>query len=101
MSRPYSQEFIDYVMKTDSEHPGADLAKLCIRANLPSAFIADHLGVSRMTVYAWFRSKPIRFKNRLSVESLIQRLEDDLKRGVLPVDTKKGAKEYLAELGTA
>ena len=59
MSRPYSQEFIDYVMKTNSEHPGVDLAKVCIQGNLPSAFVASHLGVSRMTVYAWFRGKAV------------------------------------------
>ena len=99
MSRSYSQEFVDYVTKTERESAGIDLARLCIKANLPAAFVAQFLGVSRMTVYTWFRGEKLRFKNMLMVESLTARVQKDLDAGRLPVDNKKGAKAYLEELG--
>ena len=64
MPRTYSQELIDTVNKANPNYPGVALAKACIQANLPSKYVAVALKVTRMTLYSWFRGKPIRFKNQ-------------------------------------
>lgn len=43
--------------------------------------------------------KPIRFRNMLLIESLTDRIQNDLNAGILPVKTKKEALAYLEALG--
>lgn len=99
MSRRYTADFIETVRTSDSDSAGVALAKACIDANLPAAYVAKILNVSRMTLHAWFRGKPIRFRNMLLIESLTARIQNDLTAGVLPAQTKKEALTYLDALG--
>lgn len=55
MSRRYTTDFIEIVRASDSESAGVALAKVCIEANLPAAYVAGILNVSRVTIHAWFR----------------------------------------------
>jgi len=94
MARTYSEAFLINVHKLDAEREGVKLAKACIKANLPAHYVANALGVSRMTIYSWFRGKPIRDKNTQLVKSFIKALDDGMADGVLPATTMISAKEY-------
>jgi hypothetical protein len=102
MARTYSEEFITLVDAADPSRTGIILAKVCLKANLPAKYIAVAMNVSRMTIYSWFRGKAIRDKNQELVKVFIAILEDDLDRGVLPVNSIEKAKLYIEEIvGTA
>jgi hypothetical protein len=55
-----------------------------------------------MTVFSWFRGKPIRHKNLLKVETLTDLIESDTAKGILPAKNIAEAKAYIEEMiGTA
>jgi hypothetical protein len=98
MSRPYSKTFIEELHECDPDITGTALALACVRANLPANYVAKALEVSRMTIFSWFRGKPLRHKNLLKVRAFTNLVENDLSMGMLPVKTVKQAKEYLQEM---
>ena len=98
MPRTYSQELIDTVSKLNPNYPGVALAKACIQANLPSKYVAVALKVTRMTLYSWFRGKPIRFKNQQLVEVFTDLVESDTAKGLLPAKNTTHAKAYLEDM---
>jgi hypothetical protein len=98
MPRRYSKELKDSLDTADDKSIGVELAKLCVRANLPSLYLTEVLGVSRMTIHSWFRGSPIRHKNTLKIEKLIELINEDLKNGGLPAKTMLYAKAYLGTI---
>jgi hypothetical protein len=54
MSYGYSQRLVDLNKRADKKLLGVILGRACIEAESPVRTIADHLGVSRATVYNWF-----------------------------------------------
>jgi len=99
MPRTYSQRFVLGVQQGDRSHPGTRLAMACIRANIPAIHISKVLGVSRVTVFSWFRGKTIGLKEKsATVDSLASLIENDLKLGVLPAANTTVAKKYLSAL---
>jgi hypothetical protein len=48
-----------------------------------------------MTIYSWFRGKPLRFKNQLLAERLIECIEEDTAKENLPARNNLAAKAYL------
>lgn len=98
MPRPYSEKFLLELHRTESNRIGIQLAKACVKANLPAKYVADYLGVTRITVYSWFRGKPLRDKNQQAVEALLDRINTDIEKRVLPVMTNYDAKKYLNDL---
>jgi len=98
VSRPYSVQFISELKKCDPDIPGIALGMACVNANLPAKYVALALGVSRMTVFSWFRGKPIRIKNLHKVEVFTDLVESDTAKGILPAKTKAAAKAYLEEM---
>jgi len=100
MARPYSEQFLINVHKLDADREGVKLAKACIKANLPAHYVADALGVTRMTIYSWFRGKALRDKNSQLVKSFIKQLDEDLADGVLPAVNMAVAKEYTESIGS-
>ena len=55
MSYGYSRSLV-YANKTASiKSLGVALGRVCIRANIGVSSIAEEFGVSRMTVYNWFK----------------------------------------------
>lgn len=98
MPRTYSQEFINQVKQQDPNESGIALAQACVGANLPAKYVAVALKVTRMTVYSWFRGKPIRDKNRKLVEVFTDLVESDTAKGMLPAKNTLEAKAYIEEM---
>ena len=98
MSRTYSQEFVNEVKKQDPNKPGIALAQACVNANLPAKYVAVALKVTRMTLYSWFRGKPIRDKNRMIAEVFTDLVESDTAKGLLPAKSTMHAKRYIEEM---
>jgi DNA invertase Pin-like site-specific DNA recombinase len=77
------------------EHIGVQMAKLCVKANLPTLYVARKLGVSRYTVHSWFRGQEIRDRNKVKVEAFIKELDKGFTENILPVVTLSSAQQYL------
>lgn len=52
--RGYSLYFVKQVEQANPELLGVKLAKACIDKDVPAAYVAQALGVSKQAVYAWF-----------------------------------------------
>lgn len=57
MARGYSSLFIQDVEDANPSLIGVQLAKICIKKDIPVADVADYFKVSRMSVYSWFRGQ--------------------------------------------
>jgi hypothetical protein len=98
MGRPYSAGFIRELGQTTETGVGVELARLCVRAHIPAAYIAKALGASRMSVYKWFRGSDIRRRNRKYVEAMVSLMKEDFANGVLPVKSDTEAKKYVESM---
>lgn len=52
-NRGFTTVFLAAVEAADAALPAVQLAKLCIKNNVPMAAIAAKLGVTRATMYSW------------------------------------------------
>lgn len=59
MSKGYSALTIREVQEANPTLLGVKLARICIDRNIPVSDVAEFFGVSRVTVYAWFRGKAV------------------------------------------
>lgn len=98
MSRTYSDNFLSEIEASTSTRTGVMLARACIKANIPALYIAQAMNVSRMTIYSWFRGKPLRDKNEEAVKLLINIINNDIITGLLPATTLAKAKEYVSTI---
>jgi hypothetical protein len=98
MPPSYSAKLVDAVLPTDDMRLGVQLARACVQANLPAAYVAQVLGVSRMSIHRWFRGHPIRSKKVQKINVFMQLLEEDTVKGVLPAKTIEGARIYLQDM---
>ena len=98
MPRTYSEKFLLEMHQADPYRAGVQLAKACVKANLPAKYVSEALGVTRMTVYSWFRGKPIRDKNQQVVEVFTEIVEGDMVRGILPANNLQQAKKYIEDM---
>lgn len=98
MARPYGLELLQALDNEMDGRLGTELARVCVRANLPTQHLASVFGVSRMTIHSWFRGKPIRSARHGAIESFMNKVEDDIKTGILPAINLKKAKVYLAQV---
>ena len=98
MSRTYSESFLIELHKANPNRAGTALALACVKANLPAKYVAVALEVTRMTVFSWFRGKPIRHKNLLRVETFTDLVESDTAKGILPAKNTAAAKAYIEEM---
>ena len=55
MSQGYSLRLRDMNRKAPSTMLGVRLGRACIKHGIPATTVADRMGVSRQTVYNWFR----------------------------------------------
>lgn len=78
-SRGYSYAFVKEVQAANPESLGVRLGLYCIEHNIRINVVADKLGVSRHTIYSWFRGK---FQPRSEQAAKIQEF-----LGVAPSDT--------------
>ena len=98
MARSYGQKFLLELSQNDSTLLGIQLARLCVDANLPAAYVARALEVNPMTVYKWFRGTGIRESKRKTVEVLMDLIRHDIEAGLLPAPNTKAADEYIRNL---
>jgi hypothetical protein len=98
MSRTYGEAFLIELHKANPHRAGTALALACVKANLPAKYVAIALDVTRMTVFSWFRGKPIRHKNLLKVETFTDLVESDTAKGILPARNTAAAKTYIEEM---
>lgn len=58
--RGYSTGFVRAVNSADPKLIGVQLARICIKKNIPVTDVAEYLGVSRQSIYMWFvgRTRP-------------------------------------------
>lgn len=95
MARPYGQKFLIELERSNLNTLGVQLAKLCVKANLPATFVAAALETSSTTVYSWFRGQGIREHKRKAVEVFIDLLKEDFASEVLPVANINAAQAYI------
>jgi hypothetical protein len=98
MPRTYSDKFIKAVKDANPNRTGTALAHACINANLPAKYVAEALEVTRMSVYSWFRGKPVRDKNRQVIEVFTDLVESDTAKGILPAQNLAEAKAYIESM---
>lgn len=98
MPRSYSEAFLIELHKANPNRAGTALALACVKANIPAKYVAEALEVTRMTIFSWFRGKPIRDKNLLKVETLTDLIESDTAKGLLPAKNIREAKAYIQEM---
>lgn len=55
MSQGYSLKLRDLNRRAPSTLLGVRLGRVCIKHDIPASRVADEMGVSRQTVYNWFR----------------------------------------------
>ncbi len=98
MARPYSEKFLLELSENTGEGLGVQLAKLCVKANLPATYVAVALETTRTTVYSWFRGQGIREEKRKTVETFIQLVREDLEKEVLPARNMLEARQYIEKV---
>lgn len=59
MSYGYSQSLVHANKQASAKSLGVALGRVCIRANISVSKIADDFGVSRMTIYNWFKGDSV------------------------------------------
>ena len=57
MSYGYSQSLVQANKQASIKSLGVALGRVCIRANISVSKIADDFGVTRMTIYNWFKGE--------------------------------------------
>ena len=95
MARPYSPDFLATLNTLNPDNLGVQLAKLCVKAKLPTLYIARKLGVSRYTIHSWFRGQKIRSINKPKVEAFIKEIDKGFNENKLPASGLSYAKQYL------
>lgn len=98
MSRSYSHKILLHLHKADPTRLGVKLGRLCVEANLPAAYVAKALEVSRISLYNWFKGKGIREEKRKVVEVFMDLVNEDMKNGTLPATNVITAKLYIESM---
>jgi hypothetical protein len=98
MPRTYGDKLLLQLQQADSNLLGVQLGRLCVEANLPVAYVAAALEVSRNTVHLWFRGQVMHESKRKVVEAFMYLIEQDMKNGGLPATSMKQAKAYVEEM---
>lgn len=53
--RGYSARTVQANKTASTTHPGVKLGRLCIAQEIPVSDVAEFFGVTRMTIYKWFK----------------------------------------------
>ena len=95
MARPYSEQFLLALTKADPTRVGVQLGKVCVKANLPTSYVAKAFNVSRMSIHSWFRGQYVREKNYEKINKFIGLVNKGLDKGLLPAMTLAQAKNFI------
>jgi transcriptional regulator with XRE-family HTH domain len=63
MSYGYNQSLVHANKKASIKSLGVALGRVCIRANISVSKIADDFGVTRMTIYNWFKGDSVPYSS--------------------------------------
>jgi hypothetical protein len=95
MARPYSEEFKLGLKRADPTRIGVQLGKVCVKANLPTTYVAEAFNVSRMSIHSWFRGQYVRDKNYQRIAKFIEIINKGLEKGALPAQSLSDAKDFV------
>lgn len=99
MPSKYSDQLACAVLGAKSTSPlGMRLGRVCVEANLPAVYVAQVLGVTRMTIHNWFRGSEIRKSRTDKIVVLTKLIQEDLANGILPAKNFADARTYLQEM---
>jgi hypothetical protein len=71
-SRGYSSRIIKANADASTANPGVLLGRMCIAKEIPVSDVSEFFGVSRMTIYKWFKGLEIpRRKQIAKIEEVI------------------------------
>lgn len=99
MPRNYGEKFLRELSATQDGGEGIELARVCVQANLPAAYVAKALEVSGTTVYNWFRGiQKVSEEHSKVIKTFISLVEHDTELGRLPATSTKDGKLYIQEL---
>lgn len=59
MAKGYSTLTVQEIEDANQNLLGVKLGKICVNKDIPVTDVAEFFGVSRVTVYAWFRGKTV------------------------------------------
>lgn len=81
-SRGYSSRIIETNKSASTSSPGVVLGRMCIAQEIPVSDVANFFGVSRMTIYKWFKGQEIpRKKHVEKIEDVIKKLKSKVHLG--------------------
>lgn len=95
MARPYSERFLLDLNKADPTRIGVQLGKVCVKANLPTSYVAKAFEVSRMSIHSWFRGQYVREKNYEKIIKFIDLVKVELDIGALPAMSLVDARKFI------
>lgn len=79
VSRGYAATIVKKVLGVAPHTAVVRLGHFCVVRNVPAAYIAQRMGVSRTTVYTWFTgTSPARAKAEAEAEKLLAELQSEL-----------------------
>jgi hypothetical protein len=55
MAQGYSFDLVEANKRASAKNIGVALGRVCIKARIPVTEVASFFGVSRMTIYNWFK----------------------------------------------
>jgi hypothetical protein len=97
MGRPYSEKFLLGLYQSDKTKLGVRLGLKAVEANIPATLLAKLLGVTKMTIYLWFRGQNIRKPKQGDVEGMIDTIQGGLNSGLLPAKSNFDAREFFKD----
>jgi predicted transcriptional regulator len=76
MPKGYSLLMADEIKSADPQLLGVQLGRVCLNKDIPVSDVASFFGVSRMTVYSWFRGKStVSGKHAEKMKKLVDKLK--------------------------
>lgn len=59
MAKGYSTLTVQEIEEANPNLLGVQLGRICVKRDIPVTDVAEYFGVSRVTVYSWFRGKAV------------------------------------------
>jgi len=75
MAKGYSTLTVREIQEANINMMGVKLGLICVSRNIPVSDVAEFFGVSRVTVYAWFRGRvDVSEKHAAKMQELVAKL---------------------------
>lgn len=95
MPRIVTDEFLLRLHQRTDDELGTQLAKLCVKANIPISYVAEAVGVSRVTAHSWFHgARPVGLRSKAKVKQFMKAVEQGLDQEKLPAKDFYSAKLF-------